>query len=60
MAARLTRRRPPEHHAIKLLATLSRQNNFSVGCYCENEAHCHRSILRALLAEEGEILAAPE
>ena len=51
----------PEHsHAIKLLATLSRQSNFSVGCYCENEAHCHRSILRTLLAEEGAILAAPE
>ena len=51
----------PEHnHAIKLLATLSRQSNFSVGCYCENEAHCHRSILRTLLAEEGAILNAPE
>jgi uncharacterized protein YeaO (DUF488 family) len=51
----------PEHsHAIKLLATLSHQSNFSVGCYCENEAHCHRSILRALLAEAGALLAAPE
>ena len=49
----------PEHtHAIKLLATLSHQSNFSVGCYCENETHCHRSILRALLAEEGALLVA--
>ena len=44
----------PEHsHAIELLAVLSHQNNFSVGCYCENEAHCHRSVLRELLAERG-------
>jgi uncharacterized protein YeaO (DUF488 family) len=44
---------PENAHAIELLAALSRQSNFSVGCYCENEAHCHRSILRALLAEKG-------
>ena len=44
---------PENTHAIELLAALSRQSNFSVGCYCENEAHCHRSILRALLAEKG-------
>ncbi|HQA34316.1 MAG TPA: DUF488 domain-containing protein, partial [Casimicrobium huifangae] len=36
-----------------LLAALARQTNFSVGCYCENETHCHRSILRLLLAEHG-------
>jgi uncharacterized protein YeaO (DUF488 family) len=40
-------------HAIELLAVLSRQCNFSVGCYCKNEAHCHRSVLRELLAERG-------
>ncbi len=40
-------------HAIELLAALSRQSNFSVGCYCEDEAHCHRSVLRELLAERG-------
>ena len=40
-------------HAVELLATLSRQSDFSVGCYCENEAHCHRSVLRALLLEKG-------
>ena len=45
--------RPENAHAIALLATLSRQSNFSVGCYCENEARCHRSILRALLRDAG-------
>ena len=47
----------PEHtHAIELLAALSHRSNFSVGCYCEDEAHCHRSVLRALLAESGALL----
>lgn len=45
--------RPEASHALELLATLSQSSNFSVGCYCENEAHCHRSALRALLAERG-------
>jgi uncharacterized protein YeaO (DUF488 family) len=40
-------------HTIELLAALSHQSNFSVGCYCEDEAHCHRSVLRALLSEKG-------
>ncbi|HVA56432.1 MAG: DUF488 family protein [Gemmatimonadaceae bacterium] len=40
-------------HALDLLAALSQQSNFSVGCYCENEEHCHRSVLRALLLEKG-------
>jgi len=44
---------PDNAHAIELLATLSHQSNFSVGCYCENEAYCHRSVLRALLIEKG-------
>jgi uncharacterized protein YeaO (DUF488 family) len=44
---------PDNSHAIELLATLSHQTDFSVGCYCENEAHCHRSVLRELLAEKG-------
>jgi len=44
---------PENSHAIKLLAALSRQTNFSVGCYCEDEAHCHRSVLRTLLSENG-------
>ena len=44
---------PENAHAIALLATLSQQADFSVGCYCENEARCHRSILRALLHDAG-------
>jgi len=44
---------PDKRHAIELLAVLSHRVNFSVGCYCENEARCHRSVLRALLAERG-------
>ncbi len=44
----------PEHgHAIALLAALSHQTDFSVGCYCEHEARCHRSLLRDLLAAAG-------
>lgn len=38
---------------IALLAALSQQTDFSVGCYCENEAQCHRAVLRELLAEHG-------
>jgi len=44
-------------HTLQLLATLSRHSDFSVGCYCEDEAHCHRSVLRELLAEKGAELA---
>ena len=47
----------PEHaHAIALLAALSQQTNFSVGCYCEHESHCHRGVLRELLAGQGAAL----
>ncbi|MDX1375265.1 MAG: DUF488 family protein [Burkholderiales bacterium] len=45
--------RPDNARAIELLAALSHQTNFSVGCYCEDEARCHRSVLRALLKEKG-------
>ena len=38
---------------LDLLAALSHTSNFSVGCYCEEESRCHRSILRELLAERG-------
>ena len=48
---------PENSHAIELLAALSHQSNFSVGCYCENEAHCHRSVLRELLATRGAKMA---
>jgi len=44
---------PDAARAIELLAVLSRTSDFSVGCYCEDEAHCHRSVLRALLAGHG-------
>jgi uncharacterized protein YeaO (DUF488 family) len=43
--------------ALDLLAALSHTADFSVGCYCEDEAHCHRSVLRALLAERGATFA---
>ncbi len=44
----------PEHaRTIELLAALSQHANFSVGCYCESESRCHRSILRALLSDAG-------
>jgi uncharacterized protein YeaO (DUF488 family) len=45
--------RPEAKHDLDLLAALSRSADFSVGCYCENEARCHRSILRQLLVERG-------
>lgn len=45
--------RPECRHALQLLAALSQQTSFSVGCYCEDEARCHRSLLRELLAEAG-------
>jgi uncharacterized protein YeaO (DUF488 family) len=38
---------------LDLLAVLSKESNFSVGCYCEDENHCHRSILRQLLMDRG-------
>ncbi len=38
---------------LDLLAALSRTTNLSVGCYCDNEARCHRSVLRQLLAQRG-------
>ena len=44
---------PENRHSLALLAALSHCTNFSVGCYCEDEAHCHRSILRTLLMENG-------
>ena len=49
--------RPDNAHALELLAALSHHTNFSVGCYCEDESHCHRSTLRTLLAEKGTQMA---
>ena len=44
---------PDNTRTIELLALLSHTADFSVGCYCEDESHCHRSVLRMLLAERG-------
>jgi uncharacterized protein YeaO (DUF488 family) len=44
---------PESRRTLDLLAALSHQASFSVGCYCEDESRCHRSLLRELLAERG-------
>lgn len=44
---------PEAKHDIALLAKLSHATDFSVGCYCQDEAHCHRSILKQLLIDAG-------
>lgn len=49
--------RPDSAHAIELLAALSHHTNLSVGCYCESEERCHRSVLRQLLEEKGAAMA---
>jgi uncharacterized protein YeaO (DUF488 family) len=46
-------KRPEATRLLALLSALSRQTNISVGCYCADEAHCHRSVLKALLLEHG-------
>lgn len=46
-------REPAAQRLIAVLAALSRQANFSIGCYCEDENRCHRSLLKALLMEQG-------
>jgi uncharacterized protein YeaO (DUF488 family) len=43
--------------SLDVLAALSHHANFSVGCYCEDEARCHRSLLRQMLLERGAKLA---
>jgi uncharacterized protein YeaO (DUF488 family) len=48
---------PENSRTLDLLAALSQHANFSLGCYCEDESHCHRSVLRALLAERGARIA---
>ena len=45
--------KPVASRALDLLAALSHDSNLSVGCYCENEARCHRSVLRELFAQRG-------
>jgi uncharacterized protein YeaO (DUF488 family) len=46
-------KRPEATQALDLLAALSRRSNFAVGCYCEDESRCHRSLLRELLKKRG-------
>jgi uncharacterized protein YeaO (DUF488 family) len=48
---------PDPSRTLDLLAALSHHADFSVGCYCADESRCHRSVLRALLAERGAKLA---
>jgi uncharacterized protein YeaO (DUF488 family) len=50
-------KQPPATRLLMLLAALSRTTDLSVGCYCADESRCHRSVLRALLAEQGARLA---
>ncbi|HEY4734484.1 MAG TPA: DUF488 family protein [Gemmatimonadaceae bacterium] len=52
-AYRAQMKKPPARRLIALLAAMSQQTDFSIGCYCENETKCHRSILRDLLVEAG-------
>ena len=49
---------PEAGRSLDLLAALSHRADFSMGCYCEDEAHCHRSVLRELMAERGARFAA--
>ena len=44
---------PTPRRTLDLLAILSRDAHFSIGCYCEDESRCHRSVLRVLLADRG-------
>jgi uncharacterized protein YeaO (DUF488 family) len=44
---------PEKARLLDLLAALSHTADFSVGCYCEDESRCHRSLLRELLRERG-------
>jgi uncharacterized protein YeaO (DUF488 family) len=48
---------PAARRLIELLAALSSQTYFSVGCYCEDETRCHRSVLKQLLIEQGAQIA---
>jgi uncharacterized protein YeaO (DUF488 family) len=48
---------PSMHRLLDLLAALSHTTSFSVGCYCEDESRCHRSVLRQMLKDRGAKLA---
>lgn len=48
--------KPQADRVLTLLAALSKTTSFSVGCYCEDESKCHRSLLRELLIEHGAVI----
>ena len=50
-------KKPAAARLLALLAALSHETALSVGCYCEDESRCHRSVLRELLLEHGASLA---
>jgi uncharacterized protein YeaO (DUF488 family) len=52
-AYRAEMKKPPAKRLLALLAAMSRESDFLIGCYCEDESRCHRSILRDLLSEAG-------
>lgn len=56
-AYRAEMKRPEAGRELDLLATMSHTTNFAVGCYCADEARCHRSVLRELLVEHGALVA---
>lgn len=56
-ARRYRREMREQEHLLQQLARLSRDGSFAVGCYCEDESRCHRSILREILAGHGARIA---
>ena len=50
---------PDAAHLLDVLAAMSHHANFAVGCYCEDERRCHRSVLRELLLERGADVESP-
>ena len=48
---------PEASHVLDTLAAFSHHASFAVGCYCDDESHCHRSVLRELLVQRGAVIA---
>jgi uncharacterized protein YeaO (DUF488 family) len=57
---RAAMRQSAARHLIAVLAGLSHQTNFSIGCYCADATYCHRTLLADLLARAGAVLALPK
>ena len=55
-AAKYRRQMKEQEHLLAALAAMSKQTNFSVGCYCEDAARCHRSLLAEALREQGAVI----